>query len=707
MLKFLTSFKVSTRLFLLSLCYLVPITFLIVILFGHIKSNITFAEQELKGTRYIASMTQLLNAIGQNNNIVDEVFNKGEANNSALANSQHLVDQALSNALREYEELKESLKFDEKTLNDKGRQSAALPAIAAHWEDIKKNMNSFVQEQSATEHLALIDQVTASIAHAGETSNLVIDPELDTYYLMDSVAYGIPSMQRRLNVLTSMVRIYGKADKEHSAESMAALSVEKVLLKDSDFKRINDDITGALGEDKNFHGTLPSFQQYGVSSYAKLKEAVEQVQSVVELTLAGKFPGNESWSSARGSLYVTLFQNWGQQREQLDALLKARIEHYNSRLFWDLAPSLLIVFLVCCGAYILQRSVTEPIRRIALALDGAAGQVTSASSEIASSSQSLAQGSTQQAASLEETAASVEEIAAMSRQSADNANQADLITTGVRELSSSGVKSMSEMASAMAAIRKASEETSEIIKIINEIAFQTNLLALNVAVEAARAGDAGKGFAVVAEEVRSLAQRSADAARKTSEKIERSRMFADSGSTVLKNVEHSLTRICSEADKAASIVKEISAASREQSSGIGEINRAVAELDKVTQVNSAQAEQTSAASQELLSQSECLKRAVVELTQLVEGSSSATTMASNVSVEKKAVSSAKSSAISHRAVPVAAAASKNASKSTQKGTTIITDAVVTPRESITKKSKGAPLSPSEVIPLDDGDFNGF
>jgi methyl-accepting chemotaxis protein len=242
---------------------------------------------------------------------------------------------------------------------------------------------------------------------------------------------------------------------------------------------------------------------------------------------------------------------------------------------------------------------------------------------VASSSQSLAQGATEQAASLQESAASLEEISSASKHNSDNAREAQALTDGVRGSSEESVRLMSEMKTAIGAIKGAADQTEQILKTIDEIAFQTNLLALNAAVEAARAGDAGKGFAVVAEEVRSLAQRSAQAARDTAEKIRHSRDLANNGVSVTEGVAASLENIRQNAVKASELVREIAAASKEQTTGIGEVNKAVAELDKVTQQNSASAEESSAASEELTAQAATIDQVLEGLSAIVYGAGSA------------------------------------------------------------------------------------
>jgi methyl-accepting chemotaxis protein len=231
-------------------------------------------------------------------------------------------------------------------------------------------------------------------------------------------------------------------------------------------------------------------------------------------------------------------------------------------------------------------------------------QVSSATQQIAASSQSVAQGASEQASSLEETSSSLEEMSGMTKQNADNTVQAKTLASATKEAAEKGGHAMGRMIDAMEKIRAAAEGTAQIIKDINEIAFQTNLLALNAAVEAARAGDAGRGFAVVAEEVRNLALRSKEAAKKTEDLIKMSVGHAESGRVISSEVAGSLTEIVRAAGKVNDIVSEIAVASQEQARGIDQVNRAVAEMDKVVQASAANAEESSSAAEELSSQAE-------------------------------------------------------------------------------------------------------
>ncbi len=310
--------------------------------------------------------------------------------------------------------------------------------------------------------------------------------------------------------------------------------------------------------------------------------------------------------------------------EDEKAKLYNNIQNRNAEyLVWRFLVLGLVLILVLALAFLVSRSITGALNRVILGLGAASQQVLAASRQVAQASQQMAASSSEQAASLEEASASLEEIAARAGQNADHSQAAHgLVSQDVAQNFQEIETRANQMQSAMAETVKAGDATAKIIKTIDEIAFQTNLLALNAAVEAARAGEAGAGFAVVAGEVRSLAQRAAEAAKSTSSLIEENLKYIKEGSVLVTSTDEAFRQVAQSSAKVGELVGEIAAASSEQAQGIDQLNRAMTDMDKVTQQNAASAEQSAAASEELTAQAETMQGFVGDLVSLVGGNSS-------------------------------------------------------------------------------------
>ncbi len=292
---------------------------------------------------------------------------------------------------------------------------------------------------------------------------------------------------------------------------------------------------------------------------------------------------------------------------------------YNTAIKFLVGLAIICLILSFIISWLITRSITKPVNMMVASLTEGAAQVASASNQLSAAGQQLSEGSAEQASSIEETSSTLQESASMLQQNNANTKQAAQLSDHTKEAAEKGNQEMQEMMKAITEIKKSSDQIGKIIRVIDDIAFQTNILALNAAVEAARAGEAGMGFAVVAEEVRNLAQRSAQAAKDTTSIIETNIELSGNGVSVAERVRDSLNEITTQAKKVSELMDEISAASQEQSQGIDQVNKALLQMETVTQQNASSAEESASASEELSAQAQNLREIVRQLSELVNG----------------------------------------------------------------------------------------
>ena len=429
-------------------------------------------------------------------------------------------------------------------------------------------------------NIMYVNQAQSTLMKAAESEIRKVLPNFDVAKLIGTpmdVFHKNPAEQRKM------------------MEQLTGTDVTNIVIGTQLFRLISNHVKDAHGKRV---GTVVEWRN------ETIEKAIErEVDAVVQAAAAGDFSkripteGKTEFMLNLANAMNSLGDNTGKALDDLAEMLSAMAEG-------NLTPRITAEYHGMFGKLKTDANgMAERISGIISEIKAAAREVANAAAEISTSTTDLSQRTEEQAASLEETSASMEEISATVKKNAENAQQANQSATSTREVASRGGEVVAEAVGAMARIEESSRKISDIISVIDEIARQTNLLALNAAVEAARAGDAGRGFAVVASEVRSLAQRSAQAAKDIKDLITNSTTQVKDGVDLVNRAGEQLKEIVESIKGVASIVADIAGASAEQASGIEQVNKALTQMDEVTQQNSALVEENAASAKTLEQQS--------------------------------------------------------------------------------------------------------
>lgn len=488
---------------------------------------------------------------------------------------------------------------------------------------VKSYINSSSQDKASGKALydALVGLKFVREAIA-DTHNIMLDPDSDTYYLMDNMITWIPSIHE---IEAKAIMYAAEAQKGSLSEDqlrdiyhvkvVLGEITEKILLNFSKVKQFDSQYYGESAEViKNIDGYESKIKKQSEALNSVLAEILskQQIDGVLISRVVQEFVGNSSILN-------------GIQKD-FRFMVAHRVDELNNTMKLRLGvSSALLIFAILFSAY-LAMTVNQTVGAF-----GAAVVELKAHSEksirvrdsLLGASKSVADSSATQAAAIEETSASLEELSSIVKTNAANSLQAQDIAQIASQKVEVGVKDVDVLQNNMDAISGSAKKIEEIMQIIDDIAFQTNLLALNASVEAARAGEHGKGFAVVADAVRSLAQRSANSAKEIGTLIQDSLSSISKGKQSADSVNDAMKEILESIKKVTSLNTEIAHASQEQSAGILQISTAINDLERSTMENSGVAVKASEYSKEAMNQAEGLMRIVSVLDRELRGMNSA------------------------------------------------------------------------------------
>jgi Methyl-accepting chemotaxis protein (MCP) signalling domain len=614
--------KISARLLMISAAFALPIAVMGYLITSRINEDIEFNSLERDGNAYQRPLVSLLQLIPEHRSLAFRLI-AGETRVKGEVEAKQTEITGAFDALQAVNMvLGARLQFTEAGLAKREREHVHPDAVRREWLELVSTLGSMQKEPFNVRHAHLVGDIRTMITHAGDTSNLILDPDLDTYYLMDITLLALPQTQDRV----ARMMAYGEdalRRPELGEPQRVQLAVYAAALKESDADRLAADVQTALNEDENFLGVSRSLQNnlpHAARTYADAAEGLVALATAIASGTRTDVTPEEFVATGAAARNAT-FAFSKTAAAELDAMLDTRVNHHKRGRMIALGLTATTLALTALIVLVITRSITWPLKQISHSLAAGAAQVASAAEQMASSSDALSQGATRQAASLEETSASMEEMASMTGQNAKNSQAAAGLMAEVDRRVHESNAALGDMVASMASIQESSRHVAKIIKTIEEIALQTNILALNASVEAARAGEAGMGFAVVADEVRTLAHRSAQAAKDTASLIQASIEKAQSGNQKVQQVAAFFSGITESVVKVKELVDDVSVASRQQTTGIGQVSQAIAQMEKVTQTTAATAKESAAAGGELRAEADTATALVSELIALVDGRS--------------------------------------------------------------------------------------
>ncbi len=626
----LKNLPLRVKILLICLSFLFPISYLLYSIIGAFDKDIEFARLELKGTRLLRPAISLLTKVSELHQQIT-----AEERTAELDPLIKAIDSDFKKLSDIDKEIGTDLQFTDSGLAQRKRERYAIPVVIKSWEALKQTSLAKDKPTTLTEmYRTLIADLRGITTHAGDTSNLILDPDLDSYYLMDAVLLAIPQHLDRLDQLKTMIRQIKKANLKEIVEA----SIMASMLREADIERTASDVQTTISEDINFYGVDQKVQTQLAPGFEIIKKSSEPVLAGL-LGLKLDDSAGSLWEASL-ALEKAAFSFSSVGLETLDSLLNERVSHYVGSKNRAIVVSAILVFLLIVGSYFAISRITKSIEKFAHEVSRQSESLARVSDQLNGSVQESSTSITKQSAAIEETVSSMEEMSSMIGMTTQNASGTGVEIEKTNQSAERGQGVVRDMVHSMGEISKANDKLQGIVKVIddinsktkviNDIAFETRLLAFNASIEAARAGAHGRGFAVVAEEVGKLANISSKAADEIRTLLDQS---ASDVSTVLAETRTRVmegqrtSEACFEAFSSmkSSVkgildgIERISVATREQEAGVKQANQAMREMEVVAQDNARGGNDIANQSHELRSAADRLKASAAGLYSLVLG----------------------------------------------------------------------------------------
>ena len=650
--------SIAKRIGVSNLLYALPIMVLMTLMYQAKTKDIDFGRWEMFGDIYQKPLMGLLEEISDHKILAQRALHGDAASRAGLADVQVKISQSFDRLMKVQAEYGDELQFTDEGLGKRNRLPLRPDRVRGRWQELVDRFGKLTPDESNTLHTKLIADVRGMITHSGDISNLILDPDLDSYYMMDVTLLALPQTQDRVQEIVTYTEPVLRR-RHVTQEEKIQLSVYAALLQ-SDLDRIVGSIQTSINEDANFFGKSESLQKNMPGQLAAVKAKVDAF--IASLQRAVQMKNGESQADGFVKLgkdaLSQLFKFSAETDNEMNALLQNRIDIIRggrtSSVLWGLFALIVATTLSSLLAYSVKSSLTSGLSKAMVQLRGAVDSTRIQSTDLVDTSARLSSASTEQASAIQETVATLNEISAMVNKSLENSIKSTEVAHRSHEAALTGKTAVVEMNQAILGINVSNEsimrqieesnrqieailhviaEIGNKTKVINDIVFQTKLLSFNASVEAARAGEHGKGFAVVAEEVGNLARMSGTASKEISEMLSSSmgkvqgivddtrtrvqKLVTDAkskveiGSQVALRCSNVLDEIVVTAGDVSQMVSEISRAAEEQAKGVNEITKAMNQLDQTIHENSQMATQTANYSESFSSQAEILDQVVL------------------------------------------------------------------------------------------------